>query len=499
MGLAIRKLIMSITRKLFIQFSHFFTASALGMVFGFITFPILTRLLTREEYGMLGLISTTMLFPVAIGKAGLSSGVIRFYEEFSNSEDRKTIFSSTVMIGGLIISVITVGLYLVSLPAISRYLKIKEIYLGSFLIMAFYLLIRPLNIFVMNFLRVNGKTFFYNLLGLIGRVISVGLSLFLFVFVVREIYGYLIGIIVTEFIIGGVLFYWFFNHYRIKISKVSKELSQKIVRFSIPLFLTEVFYLLLSYIDRYMIIAFHGEDALGVYSVGYNLAMYISDIITFSIGYAITPLFVEIYERQGRKKTEEFLKGVLKYLLIGVIPLIIGYYAIAENLIILLASEKYRYSAAFSPIILGGTLLLGLNNLLNAGLYLKKKTGAIFLIMAVAVVINVILNFLLIPSHAVMGASIAKFVACSISTIITYFISNRHVSIKIEKNTILYYLLISLIMLLVINRIEMKVLWIGLMLQMCLGGIIFFSGVVAREKEVRKRLLALFQKRAQSI
>ena len=69
---------MSPFRKFIKQFSHFFTGMVLGQLFGLITFPILTRVLTKEQYGILGLVSTTMLVGVAIGKAGLSDGVIRF-------------------------------------------------------------------------------------------------------------------------------------------------------------------------------------------------------------------------------------------------------------------------------------------------------------------------------------------------------------------------------------------------------------------------------------
>jgi len=69
-------------RKFLKQFSHFFSGMVIAQLFAFVTFPILSRVLTKEQFGILGLVPTTMLFAVAIAKAGLSDGVIRFYKEY---------------------------------------------------------------------------------------------------------------------------------------------------------------------------------------------------------------------------------------------------------------------------------------------------------------------------------------------------------------------------------------------------------------------------------
>lgn len=350
---------MSQLNKLLKQFSHFFAGILLGQLFGLITFPILTRILTKEEYGILGLVTTTMLVAVAIAKAGLADGVIRFYKEYNKNPEKATVFSSTVLIRGFILSGLTVLIYILIFPIISKYLKINDKYIICFMIMAIYLFMRPLNIIVMYFLRVNDKTIFLNAIQLVDKMISVGLSLFLLVFVVHELYGYFIGLVFSEFIIGIVLFQWFLKRYRIDPTKISKDLNLKILKFGIPLLFSELSFLLMSYADRYIIVALYGETVLGLYSVGYNLAMYIGNIIMFSLSYAIVPIYVEIYEKDGKEKTEDFLKKSMHYLIIAVIPMCLGYFAISKDLFITLASEKYSTAANFSPIILIGSFFLG--------------------------------------------------------------------------------------------------------------------------------------------
>jgi O-antigen/teichoic acid export membrane protein len=460
----------------------------LSLLLGLISFPILTRLLTTEEYGILGLVSTTMLLTVAVAKAGLSDGIVRFYKEYSDTPDRLTIFSSTVLLRGILLSIVTVIGYIVVFPIISKYLNINEKYLMPFMIMAIYLFVRPLNIIVLNILRINERTIFYNIINLIGKIISIVFSLFLLIYVIGDIYGYFIGVVIAEAVVALVLFYWFFSNYKITFSNVSGDLAKNLIKFGLPLLIAELSYLLLSYADRYMIVAYRGEGELGLYSVGYNLASYLSDMIMFSLSYAVIPIYVGIYEKEGREKTEEFLQRCMYYLLIAIIPMFFGYLAVSGDLFITLASKKYAAAAAFSPIILLGSLFLGMNNIFNAGLYLKKKSMSILLIMLSALIINIAINLIFIPAYGIMGAAIATLAACIALVALTVFLSYKYIIVRIDIRTIFYYLLLSGIMYLIVKQIETGTHWMNLIIKIIIGILIIIPCILIKEKEVRAKI-----------
>lgn len=484
---------MSFLKKFFIQFSHFFTANILAVLLGLITFPILTRILTKEQYGVLGLVTTTMLISVAIAKAGLSEGIIRFYKEYSKVPEQLTVFSSTVLVRGVVLALLTVLLYIVLFPVINQYLHIDKKYNICFMIMGIYLFIRPLNIIVYNFLRVNDRTLFLNIVGLFEKIISIGLSLFLLLYVIHELYGYFIGIILAEFAASIVLFYWFFTNYKITFGKASQNLTVTLIKFGIPLLFSELFFLLLSYSDRYMIVFYHGEATLGLYSVGYNLAMYIANIIMFALSYTIVPIYVEIYGKEGRKKTEEFLQRCMYYLLIAVIPICFGYLAVSKDLFITLASEKYAAAATFSPLILIGSLLLGLNTVFNAGLYLKKKSMTMLTIMLLAVILNITMNLILLPKYGVMGAAVSALVTCIIGSILSISLSYRYIAVKVDIKTVLYYLTLSGIMFFVVKQIEISPVWMNLMIKVAAGCLIIGIGVLYREHEIVEKIKKIYK------
>lgn len=479
---------MSPFRRFIKQFSHFFTGFGLAQLLGFLTFPILTRALTREQYGVMSLVNTTMLLAVAVTKAGLSDGIIRFHKEYSALPEKRIIFSTTVLIRGLIFSLVSVLLYLAVIPVMKRFLKIDGNYIICFAVMACYLFIRPLNIIVMNFLRVNGKTIFLNAVSLISAAVSAGLSLLLLLYFIRELYGYFIGVVMAELFAAIVSFTWFFKNYKVIPGRASGDLAKQLIKFGLPLLFSECAFLALSYVDRYLIVAYYDEAVLGLYSAGYNVAMYIANILMFSISYAIVPIYVDIYGGEGREKTEAFLQKCLNYLLIALIPICFGFLAVAKDLFITLASEKYASAAIFSPVILLGTIIFALNSIFNAGLYLAKRTMTMLSIMLLAVAVKVLMNILLLPSYGVMGAAISTLVPCAMVTLLNGLLSYKYISVKIHFKIIIYYVILSFCMFLIVIQINMSRVWLTLAVKMFVGCLIISVGVLYREREILEKL-----------
>jgi len=470
------------------QFGHFFAGFGLAQLLGFVTFPILTRALTKEQYGVMSLVSTTMLLAVAISKAGLSDGIIRFYKEHSLAPEKMTIFSSTVLIRGLIFSLVSVLLYLAAIPVLNRYWKSDGDYKACFAIMACFLFIHPLNLIVANFLRASGKTIFLNAVNLISAGVSVGLSLLLLLYFIRELYGYFIGVVIGECVAAVILFSWFFKQYKVIPARASGDLAKQLIKFGLPVLFTECGFLALSYADRYLIVAYYDEAVLGLYSAGYNVAMYIANILMFSISYAIVPIYVDIYGGEGREKTEAFLQKCLNYLLIAFIPICFGYLAVARDLFITLASEKYASAATFSPIILVGTIIFALKPIFHAGLYLEKRTMTMLSIMLLAVAVKVLMNILLLPAYGVMGAAISTLVPCAMVTFLNGLLSSKHISVRIDFKIIIYYVILSFFMFLIVIQINMSRVWLTLLTKVFVGCLIISAGALYREREILEKL-----------
>jgi O-antigen/teichoic acid export membrane protein len=483
-------------KRFFVHYSHFLMGNIGSVVVGIISFTIFTRILTREEYGIMGLVTFTMFFAVALAKGGISEGIVRYYKENSDSEQKLMIFSSTILARGVLLSIVVFLIYELVFPFFFPYLHLKLRFKKDFMIMGLYLLIRPLDMMILSLLRVKGQTIFLNLLGISGRVLSFGLSLVFMLYIMHRFFGIFIGTVLAEAILFVVLYFWFFSNFKVKLSLASNSLALDLIRFGMPLLITELAYLFLSYTDRYLILYYMGEEAVGVYSVGYNLVSYINEMILFSLSYAIVPLYVEIYEKEGKEKTEAFLTRCLHYLLIGIIPLFFGYAAIAKQFVVLLASEKYVEAASFSPIILLSSLLMAMSILFNAGLYLQKRSRSILMIMVVTAVINIGVNLIIIPRFGILGASWATVVSSFCSMMISVTYSIKILRIRIDPGAVFYHLVLSGVMYAVVSLIQFPNHGINLLAKILMGIAIVVPGVLLKEKSLFLEVRELILKRS---
>jgi len=181
----------------------------------------------------------------------------------------------------------------------------------------------------------------------------------------------------------------------------------------------------------------------------------------------------------------------MHFLMIVAIPMCIGYYGISTDLFITIASKKYASASTFSPIILIGAFFLGIRNILNAGLYLKKRSATILIIMVTTVLSNILLNILLIPKYNEIGAALATLLSCMISSVLTVFLSFKHIVVSIKLKTFLYYLLLSLSMLFVINQINFSMAWLNVIVKITVGIVIIIPGVLWKEKEILSSLKSI--------
>ena len=84
------------------------------------------------------------------------------------------------------------------------------------------------------------------------------------------------------------------------------------------------------------------------------------------------------------------------------------------------------------PVVLLGYLFLGIYNNLIAGIYIEKKTGHLPLITAAGAVVNIAVNFALIPVMGMMGAALATLAAYLVMAGVLYLVVRRFYPVEYE-------------------------------------------------------------------
>jgi O-antigen/teichoic acid export membrane protein len=174
-----------------------------------------------------------------------------------------------------------------------------------------------------------------------------------------------------------------------------------------------VFEHLLSVGDRFLIAAFLGQGAVGMYAAGYGLADRLLDIIFIWFGAAVWPLTIKAFEKDGAEAARKVAERAAGLMALIAFPTAAGLALVAGPLTGVILGESVRSGAAtvLPWIALSGLMNGMMTYYFHEAFTLKRRTGVMAVIMAGAAAANLGLNLLLIPIFGLPGAAAATVLA----------------------------------------------------------------------------------------
>jgi O-antigen/teichoic acid export membrane protein len=396
----------------------------IGMAVGLISFPFLTRLLTVEEYGYLALFNATLSMMLSLAKCGIPTSFIRSYANVSGDSADAQSALYTNALGTSLALAITISLaYTVALFVLNDYLgpALTQILLFG----AVFILVQDLRDLFSAFFRAEEKVLTLSTVNLIIRAGSVAAGIFAATVLLPGLTSYLVGMLVFEAFVVALLAGVFIRSGQFNPRRLSLPTMSQLVFFGAPLLLFELSSLINDYADRFLINHFLGSAQVGIYSVGYNLAMYVQGLITAPLWMAVFPVYTKIWAADGPQKTSEFLGKLLQYYLRGAVLVALVISLVSDELITLLATEKYAAAAQITPYVIVSVLIYGATHITAAGFYLIKRTKIIALLTIGGATLNVLANLFLIPLWGILGAAYATTISYLILTVLITYVAGR--------------------------------------------------------------------------
>jgi len=192
---------------------------------------------------------------------------------------------------------------------------------------------------------------------------------------------------------------------------------------------------LLSFVDRLMLKHLMGAFApVGVYTIGYGLALTINTLLQNALFTAFTQVSVRQFETEGPQavvRTKRVLLHVLVYI---VVAMVVGLIVVGRDALLLLAGPDKAASAPVFVLIGINYALDGLFGICFAGLLLYKRSGIVLSMTLAATVLNVLLNLVWIPAYGVMGAVYATFASFLLLTVLHYVTCPRNLRVWPDRN-----------------------------------------------------------------
>lgn len=442
------------TAKIRKYIALFFSGEVLLFFASFISFPIFTRLLSKDDYGLMAIINLTLSFSVTIGSAGLRDAVLRLFS-FYKREGQEKNFYVTLVVGILLAgSLVSVVLFLL----VGLLLFVKKIQLTSFYLLFFVIVIlffRLFNFLQRAFLRIQEKAKAAVALDIMLRYGSVCLSI-VGVFVWHNIMGFFGGILLAELV--AMVFLLAKPVYRFSEGGFDRDIFKVCLVFGLPLMVENLASYLLSGGDRYVISYFLGTRQVANYSVAYNYCEYPLTIIRNALLYSFMPIVFNHWNAGEKDDVRSGLNLYFKIYLWLVIPIVFGVSAVSAHGIIFLAGEQYNGLTGLVPLIATGIIFNGMNFVVSAGLVLAQKTMIMLKITLAATLLNFILNIVVVPIFGLYGAAVTTLLSYLVYFSISMFLSRKEFTYPIPYVDIFQSVFSGFIMLIVVKGIPVTML-----------------------------------------
>lgn len=474
------------------QSSHYFAGQVIIMTSGFISFPILTRIFSVGDYGILGLITTTLFIITAITKLGFPESTVRFYTEFKSNNQLSNFYSTLFLTSGAVGAAVAIFFILVTQFMHNNFLGRNTLNLLS--LVSILIFISSMSVTLHSFLRAEQRTKLYNLISVIHRYGSLGCSIFLVFFFIKGLYGFYVGQVISGIMILSFLMYISLKRVKIGVRGFSIDILKDSIKFGFPLIWAELGHLVLNYADRYMVQLFLGSIPLGLYTAGYNLATYVTEVIIYPINYAMTPIYMNILVTKGEEETKKFLSKSFRYFLLIMPAIVFGFIAIGKDLISILASSKYLEAYSVLPYVVIGQSIYACSIILNNGLFIKKKTHVVMYVISVACLVNIGLNVVLIPHFGIVGAAQATLISNTFYTVVITYFAFKEFKFEIDYPHILLYVFVAAVMYLVIGLIDRGSPFGNLVTKIPVGVVFYVMGILVLDSDIRGALFKLISK-----
>ena len=187
------------------------------------------------------------------------------------------------------------------------------------------------------------------------------------------------------------------------------DVAKKLLVDSAPLMLAAAAEFANLKLDSLIVGHYHGNDDVGFYSVAFNVLM-AAVILPLAITKVLFPNFIQIFRDEGNERAFYFLRNYLyAFSLYGIITTVF-LIIFSEIIVSLIFGAEFGRSSAVLSLLAFGVPFIVFNRLFNYLLVAMHRDSLFFSINFFCLLLNLSLNFALIPQYSLFGAAIATII-----------------------------------------------------------------------------------------
>lgn len=392
--------------------------SILQNCLAFITLPIFTRLLTTEQYGqatIYGSWSSILMIFITLNLAygSFSAAMVKY--ESRRDEYITSVQGICLLLAGIF--------FIIYFPFRRLWNRLFELPTLLVCVMIVEILFTNATNMWMGRNRFEFKYKKIVALSLSMSLISPIFSYLLAISATEKGYARIIGNSFVNIIIGFTIFV-----VSTKRGKkfYNKEFWKYALGFNIPLLVYYLSQAIFNQSDRIMISHMTGTDNAAMYGVAYNLAMVLTFVLNAINGSYVPWMYGKIKDGNGEENKSV---SIVLVLLMSLMILCVIWYA--PEIITIMAGKQYVAAIyVVAPVAMSLLLLFYSQLFINVEFYYAEKKMLVFASVGAAV-LNIILNYVLIPVFGFVAAGYTTLISYIVFAISNYYAMKR---VLIKRN-----------------------------------------------------------------
>lgn len=382
----------------------------------FMLIPVLTRWLSPEEYGTVGMFTIAVsIFATIMGLSTHGAVGVRFFQ-LTPEKHRRYVFNC------LAILLMTCSASLLLIAVLSHLLEQVFSLPSLWLIIA--VLVSGCQFIInikLSLWQVKKNPTRYGTFQIIQSLANAGLSLLLVISLSMGWVGRAWAIAVVSFLAAAVALYSLYSQNEVN-TELNKDDMRDALKFGVPLMPHAIGALLTVSVDRLIVSQYLGIGAAGIYIVGIQIGMVIG-VLSDALNKAFAPWLMEWLA--GAKQDAVRVVRLTYIAFLGLLSTATVLSFLIPYLLQFIAGDKYREAAHIAVYSAFGYAFVGMYYLVTNYVFFHGRTAKLSLITLSVGFVSIGLNLVLVRQMGLAGAGLAFLLASILSFFFTWLLAAR--------------------------------------------------------------------------
>lgn len=386
----------------------------------FFLLPIYTRIFTPADYGTIEMLSVISSFLAAILVMGMDSAQSMYFFKYKDEGQRaqarivSSILQWRLVWGSVIVLIATLSAPLLNASLFNG--KLSWEYFAVAFIGTLFAQIMSQSAEVMRLL--------YRPWGYLGITLTQSLLVAVLVLTAvlildQGILGYFLGASVASVVVA--VFGWFRIREYLAFERLHSDWWPQLVRFGIPLVPAGLAMYFMSTADRWFVQHYHGEEALGIFSVGAKFALLMA-LAVETFRKAWWPIAMDAMHSDDGPETFRMIARL--YMGMGTAAVMI-LTLLSPWLVRWLTAPAFHEAWPIVGILAWQALFYGFFLIVSSGIWKAEKTYLNLYLDGGAAIVGLGLNWLLVPFYGGVGAALATSITFCLWSFASLWVSEK--------------------------------------------------------------------------